>query len=563
MIKMRMNPHCAFLLVTAMLATEAVYSPRNRPTTITSEFETLVVSLPYDTLITGMEKAKKYLRDLKSHNYRITIGLQRNSKQCQGCQIIIDQKIIVSMTERLDEVFRQLGRLGVIESSTSRQKRALEGDIAKGALDGASPYGSTNIFQDAIGSIGEVLGFGSLKRFKVLQHHINYVAQHIYEDQEKLTSRLGKLASDVADTVSQLDKEIKNVINVLENDDEKRHSLLHMITSVVDQSVRAVSLFNEIRDRADLGLPSVTTVSEATLRAFIKNTTDRNRDLRAIYPNVRSYFQLPYAETSVNIQARKFTTVLKIPFVRKIEHFYPSEKHLSYVRMTSEDNHIFLSHQESLDCHKTTKDVVCITRPCRVTKYEDALKSCIVTKSETNMDDVVELVYDPEYLQKNPVNEKITVLCKGGRRKEMPVSKDVIQIRLPPSCSMKNQYFEIDEVITSAIPPNYLQDNEISLNFIEVSINETEEDFSSSVTINSPATVQIVEHLRQEAKYAVQLRQTQIQHAEEIDKSNQNVDFYVSTNYIYIGLVASVIFFVLVLFFCLYFQCCCQLLKCK
>ena len=128
---------------------------------------------------------------------------------------------------------------------------------------------------------------------------------------------------------------------------------------------------------------------------------------------------------------------------------------------------------------------------------------------------------------------------------------------------MKNQYFEIDEVITSAIPPNYLQDNEISLNFIEVSINETEEDFSSSFTINSPATVQIVEHLRQEAKYAVQLRQTQIQHAEEIDKSNQNVDFYVSTNYIYIGLVASVIFFVLVLFFCLYFQCCCQLLKCK
>lgn len=563
MIKMRMNLDCAFLLVTAMLATEAVYLPTNphgRPTTITSEFETLVVSLPYDTLVTAMEEARKYLKDLKSHNYRVTIALQRNSNnsKCQGCQIIIDRKVMVTLTERLDEVFRQLRRLGVIES---RQKRALEGEIAKGALDGASPYGSTNIFQDAIGSIGEVFGFGSLKRFKVLQHQINYVAQHIYEDQEELTSRLGKLATDVADTVSQLDKEVKHVINVLENNDEKRHSVLHMITSVVDQSETAVSLFNEIRDRADLGLPSVTTVSEATLKAFIKNTTDRNRDLRAIYPNVRSYFQLPYAETSVNIKARKFTTVLKIPFVRKIEHFYPSEKHLSYVRMTSEEHHTFLSHQESLDCHKTTKDVVCITRPCRVTKFEDALKSCIVTKSETNTDDVVELIYDPKFLQKNPINQKIIVLCKGERRKELPVSKDVVQISLPATCSMRNQYFHIDEVITYAVPPKYLQDNEISLNFKEVSINETEEDFSSSFTIQSPATAQIVEHLRQEAKYAVQLKQTEEQHAKEINEANNNLDLFISTsNYIYIGIVGFIVL-VLVLFFCLHCQCC-QLFKC-
>ena len=126
---------------------------------------------------------------------------------------------------------------------------------------------------------------------------------------------------------------------------------------------------------------------------------------------------------------------------------------------------------------------------------------------------------------------------------------------------MKNRFFEIDEVITSAIPPNYLQDNEISLNFIEVSLNETEEDFSSRFTINSPATVQIVEHLRQEAKYAVQLKQTEIQHAEEINEANNNLDWFISTsNYIYIGIVAFIVL-LLVLFSCLHCQCC-QLFKC-
>ena len=561
MIKMRSNLYSAFLLFIAMWGTEAVYSPispHGRPTTITSEVETLVVSLPYATLVTAMEDAKKYLQDLKSNNYALNI-LQK--KKGEKGKIIIDQKIIVSLTDRLNEVFRQLRRLRVIES-TSRQKRGLEGDIAKGALDGASLYGSTNIFQDAIGSIGEVFGFGSLKRIEVLQNHINFVAQHVYEDQEELTSRLGKLATQVADTVSQLDKDLKNVINNLENNDKRRHAVVHMVSSVVDQSETAVALFTEIQDRADLGLPSVTTVSEATLEAFIKNTTDRNRELRPIYPNVRSYFKLPYAESSVNIKERKFTTVLKIPLVRNVEHFYQSEKHLSYVRMTSANHHVFLSHQEKVDCHKTTKDVVCITRPCRVSKHENALKSCIVTRSETNTDDIVEIIYDPEYLQMNPVNEKIIVLCEGGRRKEMPVSKDVIQISLPQSCSVHNQYFVIDEVITSAIPPKYLQDNEITLHFKEVSINETEEDFSSSFTIKSPATVQIVEHLRQESKYAIQLKQIEIQHQQEISKANQHLDectFHSSG--IGIGIGVLVLLFVLFFFFCLYCQC--QLFKCK
>ena len=87
----------------------------------------------------------------------------------------------------------------------------------------------------------------------------------------------------------------------------------------------------------------------------------------------------------------------------------------------------------------------------------------------------MELIYDPVYLQKNPIDEKIIVNCQGGQRKEIPVSKDILQLSLPQSCSVKNRFFQIDEVLTSEIPAKYIQDNEITLDFKEVSLNETEE----------------------------------------------------------------------------------------
>ena len=376
---------------------------------------------------------------------------------------------------------------------------------------------------------------------------------------------LGRLATHVADVVSQLEIELETYVIDLENNDKRRHAVVHMISTVVDQSESAVALFTEIRDRADLGLPSVSTISEDTLQAFIKNTTQTRPDLRPIYPKVRSYFKLPYAETSVNIKKQRFTTVLRIPFVRKVEHFYRNQSHLAYTKMTSENNHVYLSHQETVDCHKTSTDVVCLTRPCRVNKYEDALKSCIVTRSKTNTDDIVEIIYDPEYLQKNPVNEKIIVNCEGGRRKELPVSLDVIQISLPQSCSVHNQFFEIEKVITSEIPPKYLQDNELTLSFTEASLNVTEEDFASSFTIKSPATVQIVEQLRQDAKYAKLLEEANRQHAEEAKKANQKFDdFAHNSTYSVFGILAGGVILVLVLFCCLYFQCqlCKQCLTC-
>ena len=167
----------------------------------------------------------------------------------------------------------------------------------------------------------------------------------------------------------------------------------------------------------------------------------------------------------------------------------------------------------------------------------------------------MELIYDPVYLQKNPIDEKIIVNCQGGQRKEIPVSKDILQLSLPQSCSVKNRFFQIDEVLTSEIPAKYIQDNEITLDFKEVSLNETEEKFASGITIKSPATVQIVEKLRQEAKHANQLEQLQRSHAKDFNKATQDLDHHQNTTFVSIfSIAAGVAVTALVLFFCLY--CC-------
>ena len=554
----------AFLLVMTFCGlwqTEAAVSPiipNGRPTTITSEVGTLVARLPYGSLIKALDEAAAYIKKLERNNYILNehsalIGtLLKNESKTNETKVILHPSVITSLRDRLNEVFKQLYLLGVIEEPRLRQKRGIEGDIVEGALDG---FGSTNIFQDTIGAVGEVVGFGSLKRIELLQHHIDYAAQHLFHDQEELTSRLGNLATMVADAVSQLDKDVLDVVRDHENNDRRRHAVVHMVTSIVDQSEAAVGLFMEIRDRADLGLPSVLTISEDTLKTFITNTTQRYHNLRPIYPDVRSYLKLPYAQTSVNNKDHVFTTVLRIPFTRELEHFYQSEKHITYQKLTSDNNDVYLSHQDSFNCHKTSSDIVCLTRPCLVNKYEDAIKTCLLTRSETTTDDIVELIYDPEYLQKNPIDEKIIVNCKGGKRKEIPVNKDVLQISLPQSCGVHNRFFQINAEITSEIPAKFIQDNEITLNFKEVSLNETEEKFTSGITIQSPATVQIVEHLRQEAKFASQLQQLEMSHAKDVHKANQDLDHHENKTLVsIISIAVIVIVIALVLFFCLY--CC-------
>ena len=534
---------CTLLLAFTMLQSEAASTnaPLGRPSIITYEYANLVVDLPYGNLVTALDRVEEYFNKLEASNLALDYFQKRTN---QTGKIIIDQRIIISLKDRLSEVFSQLGRIGVIEPR-SRQKRGLVEAT------------STNIFQNAIGSVGEFFGIGSLTRLEKTQHFLNNVSQRLYKDQEELSSRLAMLATQVADAVSHLDQDLGNIIEDHENNEKRRLEVTHSITTVVDQAEAAVPLFMEIVDRADHGLPSVLTLSEETLKTFVSNVTHEHRDLRPIYSNIRSYFKLPYAETSIDVKDHRFTTTLKIPFARDSERYHKTEKHITYVRLTSENNHIYLSHQEDENCHKTSTDVVCLTRPCRVNKYEDALKSCLVTKSKTSADDIVEVVYDPIHLEKNPIDEKIIVRC-GGTRKEISVSKDVIQFSLPQTCSAQNQYFVIDDVITSRIPTKYLQDNELGLNFKEVSLNDTEEEFTSGLTIQSPATIQIVEHLRQEAKYAIQLRQTQIRHAKEIENANQNLDDYASSTTVLVIIIgAVVVLFVLILFFCLY----CQLLK--
>lgn len=510
-----------------------------KPHIITPEVTTILVTFPYGQFVDSMDAGASYFRKLQDAD-------QENFNY--NFENLLDRGTIQSLEDRLYDVFRQLARLDIMKSR-NRQKRSLGENKDSGSLAGSTSYGSTNIFQDAIGSIGEFFGVGSRKRLERLRHHINFVAKNILTDQAELSSRLSTLAARMADSINQLETDLGKILTDLQTQAKTKYAIMHNLRSLVEQSESSVAFFVEIRDQADVGLPSRMIMSEDTLQKHLTNVTRTSRDLRPIYSDARNYFRLQMAETHINQEKRMFTTVMRIPMTRHTEYFYKTLESPAYVRMTSNLHHVFLTQQEEVDCLKSATDIVCVNRPCRQNKYEDALTSCIVTRSETeDHADILELLYSEEHLKK-VTGEKIVVNCRA-KRMEFPVTKELIQIRLPQHCSVQNQYFSVSEVITSGIPTTQLQDNEFTMKFKEVSLNTTSEELVSEISIKSPATIQIVEDLRQEARSAQELSKQDIQHAEEIDETYEVVsqDLF---HHMVGGSVA------LGLFVCVFFVFCC------
>lgn len=513
-----------------------------KPTIITPEVTTILVTFPYGQFVDSMDDGANYIRRLRDAD-------QDNFNY--NFENLLDQGTIQSLEDRLYDVFRQLARLNIMKPRNRHQKRSLGENKDSGSLEGSTSYGSTNIFQDAIGSIGEIFGVGSRKRLERLRQHINFVAKNLFTDQAELSSRLGTLAARMADSVNQLETDLGKILTDLQTQAKTKYAIMHNLRSLVEQSETAVAFFVEIRDQADLGLPSRMIMSEDALQKHLTNTTRTSRDLRPIYPNARNYFRLPMAETHIHQEKRMFTTVMRIPMTRHTEYFYKTLESPAYVRMTSNLHHVFLTQQEEVDCLKSATDIVCVNRPCRQNKYEDALTSCIVTRSETeDHADILELLYSEEHLKK-VTGEKIVVNCRS-KRMEFPVTKELIQIRLPQHCSVQNQYFSVSEVITSGKQTTQLQDNELTMNFKEVSLNTTSEELVSEISIKSPATIQIVEDLRQEARSAQELSKQDIEHAEEIDETYEELSQDLFNHLVGGGSVA------IGLLVFAFFMCCCM-----
>ena len=517
-----------------------------KPTIITPEITTILVTFPFLEFVDSMEEAAKFIEKLQDgQEDNVNYNFQDN---------LLDSSIIQSLEDRLNEVFRQLARLNIVEPR-NRQRRSLGENQDSGCLEGSTSFGSTNIFQDAIGSIGEIFGIGSRARLEKLRHHINFIAKNLYTGQAELSSRLGSLASRMADSINQLENDLGKILTEIEADDKTKYAIIHNLRTVVEQAETSVAFFLEIRDQADQGLPSRMILSEDALQAHLTNTTRTSRDLRPIYPDARKYFRLPMAETHINQEKRMFTTVMRIPMTRDTEYFFKTQETPVYVRMTSNLHHVFLTHQEEVDCLKSATDIVCLNRPCRQNKFEDALTSCIVTRSETeDHDDILELLYSKEHLEQVK-NEKIVVNCRA-KRMEFPVTKELIQIRLPQHCSVANQYFSVSEVITSGIPTTQLQDNKLTMNFKEVSLNASAEELVSEITIKSPATIQIVDNLRQEARSAQEQSKQYDQHAEELDDTFEGNFNSMLTSHLVGGSLA------IFLLLCVFVVICCFITKC-
>ena len=497
----------------------------------------------------GIEKVRQVVDDSQSLDEYVELiqKVADNHKKDNNIKLnsLLDLELIKSLENRLHEVFKQLARLDIMKLRSRQKRESGENNDSESALEGSTAFGSSNIFTDVIGSLGEILGIGSKRRLESLRHHVNSVAKKIYLDQAELSGRLGTLSARMADSIEQLQNDLGSILNNLYAKDRTRFAILHNLQGVVQQAEKAVSYFVEIKDKADLRLPSRMILSEKTLQNYLENTTRKNRELMPIYPDALAYYRLSLAETHFNQEEQMFTTLMRIPMTRETEYFYKDQIRLSHVRMTSDKHHIFLTPQDEVDCHETTTEIVCLNRACKMNKFEDELKSCVVTRSENSHDDILELLY-----KEPPTNQKIIMMCQG-KRMEFPVEHEVIQLHLPQHCSVRNEHFSVDNVITADVTAiTELQDNELNVNFKEVSLNATEEEFVSKIQIKSPATIQIVEDLRQEARSAQESADEKRKHANSIDdKYGAYSEDFLWSNLKLVGIVIAV-FVAVILFVC-------------
>ena len=108
-----------------------------KPTIITPEVTTILVTFPYGQFVDSMDEGANYIRRLRDAN-------QDNFNY--NFENLLDQGTIQSLEDRLYDVFRQLARLNIMKPRNRHQKRSLGENKDSGSLEGSTSYGSTNIF---------------------------------------------------------------------------------------------------------------------------------------------------------------------------------------------------------------------------------------------------------------------------------------------------------------------------------------------------------------------------------------------------------------------------------
>ena len=431
-------------------------------------------------------------------------------------------EVIQSFKHQAQDLKNQLDRaLGELDPRAKREAESGENIISVG--------------QNYLGRVGNFIGVASKKNIDDLKLEFGSIAKDLESSDEKISTTLGTIKQSFNQGVRNFRNFLEKSGQKIEKGNDARWGLDVQLRSLLNHLHQMVFLLLEVRDRADQGLPSRLILDSAKVQDWIDRTSKKyHGHLFPIFDDPDSYFMQPLTDTT--IADKNVIMKFVMPLQDHSEFFFKKAETKTLTLLESNTRIIQLTHRQQNNCHDSVRSIVCLLRTCRMNKFSDAIRACLITTKNTG-EDVVELIYKLPFLQSQPKDqEEIILNCQGKVRKVFKVKKEIVQFTVPEFCESKNSHFDIQRVYTtnhSDISPNFGYKN---FNLSEAS----KENFKSDV-INDEIRQLVVETKHQEELNVI----AKAQNKHLLDHENK-LKTHKSTGYIVLAVFVPVIIIIVV-----------------
>ena len=344
---------------------------------------------------------------------------------------------------------------GIIAGFRSRLKdtrdhlaRALGTELDRKKRDADDDLDIISYSQCLVGNAARTVGLASKCDIDDIEAQVRIIQDDWEQTDKTISTRLGVLTKSMTESIKSINATLARKINETNGFHEKHLSLtikLEGLFSHLDQIVRIVY---EIRDRADQNLPPRSIISRTTIQEWMEQATDKYPGYYPIYQDPDNFFELSYTLTFLRNQ--KFIVMFAMPLQEKREFFFKKQETSVFTNMESTTHKVQLTVGQETECHKSAQNLVCIFRSCRIDKFTDVIRTCLLTSSHDGSD-TVEVVYNKTYLQ-NRGQDKLFLNCPGKATQVIEVQSEILQLTLPLSCSLKNSYLDIERVVATTTP---------------------------------------------------------------------------------------------------------------
>ena len=335
-----------------------------------------------------------------------------------------------------------------LEDTRNHLERALGTKIDRKKRDAHDDLDIISYSQCLIGNVARSVGFSSKCDIDDLEAQ-EMIMQADWEQADKnISTRLGVLTKALTDSINSINVTLAKEINETKNFHNTYLPLTVNSEGLFSHLDQIERIIYEIRDRADQNLPPRSILSRTTIQKWMEQATDKYPGYYPIYSDPDNFFELSYSQTFLRNQ--KFIVMFALPLQKRREFFFKKQVTSVFTNMESTLHKVQLTVGQETECHKSAQNHVCIIRSCRIDKFTNAIRTCLLTSSHKGMD-TVEVVYNRTFIQNRGQN-KLFLNCPGTATQVIEVQSEILQLTLPYSCSLKNNILDIERVVVTTTP---------------------------------------------------------------------------------------------------------------